>query len=61
MEKFTIDDLKIIKYGHGGSRIYLENKNDDKELLCDTYEPEEIRDIVFEAIKEKFHQFKDKL
>lgn len=30
-------NLKIDHYHHGGSRIYLEDQNGNKQLICDTY------------------------
>jgi hypothetical protein len=51
-EKF----LKRTIYPHGGSRIWLEDASGHRELLADTYEPKEISDIVFEAIKEAIRE-----
>ena len=43
-------------YDHGGSRIFLEFENGNKSLLADTYEPIELGDIIFEALKKAFDE-----
>ena len=50
-------ELKQVIYDHGGSRIYLAEKDDsDRELLVDTYHTEEfaiaVRDFVSKWLSE---------
>jgi hypothetical protein len=44
-------NLKIFRYDHGGSRIYLEDENGNSELIADTYQLED-REIIYNAILE---------
>jgi len=56
-EIYNIKNLKINKYDHGGSRIYLEDDKGNRQLLCDTYGnnfivDNQIRETIIIAIKQ---------
>jgi len=42
-------NLKIFRYDHGGSRIYLEDEKGNSELIADTYQLED-REIIYNII-----------
>jgi hypothetical protein len=50
---YRFENIKIINYGHGGSRVFLE-KDKDRQLLCDTYGDED--NFIEMELKEKIHE-----
>ena len=54
----TEKNLHIERYEHGGSRIYFEGADGNRELIADTYQLED-RELIFEAIRSRVRAEQD--
>lgn len=59
---YKFENLVFNNYKHGGSRVYLENKNGQRNLICDTYADKDnyddmrIKELIHKAIRDYFKE-----
>lgn len=57
---YNFENLNFNNYKHGGSRVYLEDKNGNRQLLCDTYgdknnfDDMKLKELIHKTIRDYF-------
>lgn len=59
-ELYKFENLNFNNYKHGGSRVFLEDKSGNRQLICDTYgdigdyEDMELKKLIHKTIRDYF-------
>lgn len=59
---YNLKNLCINNYEHGGSRVFLQDNHENRQLLCDTYGDKdndydmELKELIHKTIRDFFKE-----